>query len=281
MTSDPFTKSDGAGRTLASHPVSGFASGLRLPFEGLSMLVRERSLWALASVPMALCTLALAIAGSLLYFNSAAVFELATGWLPVFDVEAWYQWLWLGPAKGVVWLVGWVLFAGIWAVALLAAILLANLASAPFLDLLAQRVERIAVGRVAESDETGWAAIVGEARRTMTNEFQRLVFFVGISGLISLGGVLIPGGQLIAPPLLVLFTATFLPLDYAGYHLDRAQVSFRKRRAWLGDHLPVMLGFGGAAMATALVPGLNLLLLPVLVTAGTLLALRLPIERAP
>lgn len=242
------------------------------------MLARERSLWGLASVPVTLCAIALAVAGSLLYFNSDAVFELVTGWLPLFEVESWYQWLWLGPAKVVVWLLGWLLFAGAWAVALLAAVLLANLASAPFLDLLAQRVERIVAGQAAESDETGWAAIVGEARRTMANEFQRLVFFVGISGLISLAGVLIPGGQLVAPPALMAFTATFLPLDYAGYHLDRRQVSFRVRRTWLGDHLPVMLGFGGAAMVTALVPGLNLLLLPVLVTAGTLLALRLPVD---
>jgi uncharacterized protein involved in cysteine biosynthesis len=39
----------------------------------------------------------------------------------------------------------------------------------------------------------------------------------------------------------------------------------------------MMLGFGGTAMATALVPGLNLLLLPALVVAGTLLAIRYPV----
>jgi len=267
-----------AQESLATRSVTGFASGLRLPFEGLSLLARQRSLWPLASVPVAFCALALTLAGSLLYFNAADLFALVTGWLPVFEVEAWYQWLWLGPLKLLVWLAGWVLYAASWAVGLLAAILLANLASAPFLDRLAQRVEQIAVGHAVESDEAGWASIVGEARRTMTNELQRLVFFVGVSGTISLAGVLIPGGQLVAPAALVLFTATFLPLDYAGYHLDRLQVSFRKRRSWLGEHLPVMLGFGGAAMATALLPGLNLLLLPVLVTAGTLLALRLPID---
>lgn len=259
-------------------PVTGFVSGLRLPFEGLSLLGRERSLWSLAAVPVALCALALAIAGSLLYFNAGAVSDFVTGWLPVLEVGVWYQWLWLGPLKLLLWLVGAVMVLAVWAAALLAAVLLANVASAPFLDLLAQRVEQLIAGRVVESAESGWQAIVGEARRTMSNELQRLVFFVGISGLISLAGVLIPGGQLLAPPALVLFTATFLPLDYAGYHLDRRQVSFRRRRGWAGDHLPVMLGFGGAAMLTALVPGLNLLLLPALVTAGTLLALRLPID---
>ena len=50
------------------------------------------------------------------------------------------------------------------------------------------------------------------------------------------------------------------------------------RRNWLSDNLPTVLGFGSTAMATALVPGLNLLLLPSLVIAGTLLALRHPID---
>ena len=77
---------------------------------------------------------------------------------------------------------------------------------------------------------------------------------------------------------LLLFTVLFLPLDYAGYLFDRRQISFIARRNWLSDNLPIMLGFGSTAMGTALVPGLNLLLLPSLVVAGTLLALRHPID---
>ena len=48
------------------------------------------------------------------------------------------------------------------------------------------------------------------------------------------------------------------------------------RRSWLRAHLPRMLGFGGAAFLTGLVPGLNFLIMPVLVVAGTLLAVRYP-----
>ncbi len=38
-----------------------------------------------------------------------------------------------------------------------------------------------------------------------------------------------------------------------------------------------MAGFGGAGFVTGLVPGLNFLMLPTLVTAGTLLVLRYPL----
>lgn len=257
---------------------SGVAAGVGLVFEGARMLMRESNLWALASVPVAFCTLALTIAGSLVYVNAAALYEVLTSWLPVFEVTSWYQWLWLGPLKAIVSAAGIALFAAASGLCLLAALLVANLASAPFLDRLAQRVEQNLLGHAVDTSESGFAAIAAEASRTMSNEFQRLLFFVAGWGLISLGGVLIPGAQVIAPALLVVFTAAFLPLDYAGYHLDRRQISFRVRRQWLRDHLPTMLGFGGTAMATALIPGLNLLLLPALVVAGTLLAIRNPID---
>ncbi|MBW2723266.1 MAG: EI24 domain-containing protein [Deltaproteobacteria bacterium] len=258
--------------------VGGVVSGVRLLFEGVGMLLRERRLWALAAVPMTLCTLALAGTSLIIYANAAALFLALTSWLPGLEVAAWYEWLWLGPAKLLFWLFEGLLFAAFCGVSLLVALLVANLVSAPFLDLLSQRVELIVQGKVSDLGESGLSAIIREGRKALTNELQRLVFFVAVWGVISLGGVLIPGGQLIAPPLLLVFTALFLPLDYASYHLDRRQIPFLMRRRWLRDHLPVMLGFGSTAMATALVPGLNLLLLPSLVIAGTLLALRLPVE---
>ena len=71
----------------------------------------------------------------------------------------------------------------------------------------------------------------------------------------------------------LLFTMLFLPLDYTGYLLDRREIPFRTRRGWVWRHRRAMLGFGAAALGTFLVPGLNFLCLPWLVTAGTLLAL--------
>lgn len=278
MTSSP---SDGLGsnsRAPRSTTARGVGAGVLLLFEGVGMLVRERSLWALASIPVMLCTLALFTTGFLIYLNAAILFESLTGWLPGLEVGAWYEWLWLGPAKLLIGLFEYLVFALFCGVSVLVSLLLANLASAPFLDALSRRVEQMVAGRASDASDGGFAEIFADARRTLTNEFQRLVFFVAVWGLISLSGVLIPGAQLIAGPALMLFTAIFLPLDYAGYLFDRRQISFLARRHWLRDNLPTMFGFGVTAMAVALVPGLNLLLLPSLVVAGTLLALRHPID---
>ncbi|MCH7866635.1 MAG: EI24 domain-containing protein [Myxococcales bacterium] len=256
----------------------GIGAGVRLLFEGVGMLLRERSLWTLAAVPVTFCALALITAGSLIYFNASTLAEALTGWLPELEVEAWYQWLWLGPAKLLLGFTEYLLFAAFCGISLLLSLLLANLASAPFLDVLSQRVEEMVAGTVSDPGDRGFAAVAAGAGRTIRSEFQRLVFFAAVWGVISLAGVLIPGAQLIAPPALLLFTVIFLPLDYAGYLFDRRQISFIARRNWLSDNLPIMLGFGSTAMGTALVPGLNLLLLPSLVVAGTLLALRHPID---
>jgi uncharacterized protein involved in cysteine biosynthesis len=260
-----------------SSGLSGLLSGISLIFEGMRLLVAKRSLWLLASVPVMFCVLALTLAGWGLINNAALIHEFMTGWLPVFEVQSWYQWLWLGPAKLFVALAGYILFALFSGLSLLIALLISNIASAPFLDALSQRVERIIAGEVEGSQETGLAAIVGEARRTVSNEAQRLLLFVGVSALIFLGGALIPGGQLLAPPLLMLFTAVFLPLDYAGHVMDRRQISYARRREWVSQNFSTMLGFGLMALGVSLVPGLNLLLLPTMVVAGTLLALRNPV----
>jgi uncharacterized protein involved in cysteine biosynthesis len=42
-----------------------------------------------------------------------------------------------------------------------------------------------------------------------------------------------------------------------------------------------MTGFGGAALVSCVVPGLNFLMIPVFVVAGTLLALRYPPTGSP
>ena len=91
-------------------------------------------------------------------------------------------------------------------------------------------------------------------------------------------GFVIPGAQLLTGPAILAFTVFFLPLDYAGFTLDRRRLPFGARRRWLLAHRDAALGFGGAAFLVCLVPGLNLLAMPALVAGGTLLALRYPPE---
>lgn len=249
-------------------------SGFRLPFEGVGLLRRNRGLWALSAAPIALTGIALALAAGVLYDNAGILHDWLTSWMPPLEVGAWYQWLWLGPAKAALSVLGVLLFLMASALAFVLAMLAANLVSSPLLDLLAQKVERIEAGAAYSSGE-GVGAMLREATRSVWGELQRVAFFLGVWAVLAAIG-LVPGGQLIAGPALLAFTIVFLPLNFSGYSLDRQQVTFRARRRWVRSELPRMAGFGAAAFAAGLVPGLNLLLIPALVAGGTLLALRKP-----
>ena len=256
--------------------MSGAAYGFGLIREALGILRRERRLWSLASVPILATALALAGAVILITAFFPEIHAFATGWLPALDASAWYEWLWIGPAVAVLWLLGRVLLVALSVAGAVAAFILANLVSAPFLDALALRVESLEAGTPAPEAEGSFIAIVRDGAQALREELRRLAFFVTVWIGVTLAGIVIPGAQLLVAPALAGFTIFFLPLDYASYTLDRRRVSFARKRAWLFAHRAVAAGFGTAGFALCAVPGINLAATPVLVIAGTLLAMRLP-----
>ncbi len=249
----------------------------RIP-AALRMLRRERSLWAYCAAPLAL-NVAL-FAGALLLF--AANYGDLIGWLgdllAVDDPAAWYQWFWVGPLRAFAWLLRWIVIVAAALLVYLLFTIVGSVIAAPFLDLLSERVEALAGG--APPPTRGWRASLLAAAAALREDLKRTAFFLGVQ-LVIFGAGLVPGLQPFAGVAALLFTAAFLSLDYTAYLLDRHQVPFRARRAWLWQHRGGMLGFGGAALASFLVPGLNFLCLPVLVTGGTLLALEAGVPRVP
>jgi CysZ protein len=255
--------------------LGGFGGGAALVAEGFRLLRSERRLWPLALVPFLFSVVAISLAVALVYLNAGELHLFVTSWLPEPQVEAWYQWLWLGPAKGVLWLLGHLLFVALAGLSVVLAMMLANLAAAPFLDALAYRVECLLQSQPLEQS-SGLSGLVRDVRRSLVNESQRMLFFVAIWVVLAGAGMLVPGAHLITGPMALALTILFLPLEYSGFTLDRRQVDFRTRRGWISANLAPMAGFGSAAFVCCFVPGLNLLVIPVLVVAGTLLAMRHP-----
>ncbi|HKJ23537.1 MAG TPA: EI24 domain-containing protein [Myxococcota bacterium] len=250
--------------------------GLAIHVEGLRLLRGERSLWKLAFIPFLIALVACTLTGALLVAYIDVVHGLATGWMPDLAVGAWYEWLWKGPARLVLSLFGVLLTAAMTGLALVMAFLVANVISSPFLDALSRRVEAVVAGHVEDAADPGVFGAIREGGRAMSEELRRLFFFVLVQGAIFFLGLVVPGGHLLATPLMVAVTILFLPLDYASYTLDRRRVAFRDKRRWVMGHRLAMVGFGAGAFATLLVPGLNFVALPALVVSGTLLALRYP-----
>ena len=246
-------------------------AGMRLATEGFAFLRGQPRLWGLAMVPVAFALLCVGGAGTLFWQSLDEIHAFFVSLLPVLEAEAWWTWLWVGPGKLLFFLLGWLAVLLSFAVTFVGALLVANVASAPFLDVLSERVEGIVLGHDAVSSDEG---LVAGALSSFVSELGRVLFLGGIWVGLTLAGVVVPGAHFVTGPLLIAITIAFLPLDYAGFALDRRGLSFAARRRWLKAHRPTMLGFGGIAFAACMVPGLNLLLLPTLVTAGTLLVAR-------
>lgn len=251
----------------------GLREGAGMVFEGIARLRAQRSLWLLALVPVLFSLVFVSLAIAFFVMHLGTIHAGLVAWLPVLEAGAWWSWLWVGPGQALLWLLGWLGVLAAFAVSLVAALLLANLASAPFLDRLSEHVETLETGRPIEP-VGGLRGLLASSVASFAAELRRVVFLAGVWLLLSGIGLLVPGGQLLTGPLLVAVTMLFLPLDYAGFALDRRGVSFRDRRLWLWANWPLLGAFGAVGFLACLVPGLNLLLMPAQVTAGTLLVVR-------
>lgn len=245
----------------------GLVGGALQVTRAFGLLRRERSLWAWCALPFALNVVLFGGAvWAFLSFGYAPLVAELEGLLASADPDAWYQWLWVGPLRALAWVVSWLVIA-------LAALLVyflftavGTLIASPFLDVLSEKVERLRTGGLQGSSTSTLRVMLEDGKRTV---------FLLAGWLVLLGVGLVPGLQPVSAVGLFLFSALFLSLDYTAYTLDRRGTTFRERRAWLWRHRWPLLGFGSAAFATLLVPLVNFLALPVLVTAGTLLALEL------
>jgi CysZ protein len=200
--------------------------------------------------------------------------ETVQSWLAIAPPEAWYGWLWVAPLRALAFLARWILILAFAAAVYLMFTLVGGILASPFLDVLSRRVERLQTGGVVDVGGEGFANAVSATLRVAWEEAKRTFFFLAVEALL-LALAFVPGLQVVAVPLGFGFAALFLPLDHAGYLLDRRGIPFRLRRRWVWDNRIGVGGFGAAAVVLFGVPGLNFLALPWLVTAATLLVIEI------
>jgi uncharacterized protein involved in cysteine biosynthesis len=266
---------------MRSDSLAELAAGFRLPWVGARLLLRERSLWAPALIPLLLSFGAFAAALSGLVAFAEPLHHWLTSWMPTPVATDPLSWLWVGPARLGLALLGVALFLAAAALGLAVAFALANLLASPFHDWLGARVERIVTAGEPDSSPVPPATVLRDAVRALREELRRTLFFASIAVPIAALGWLLPPAQVLTAPALFGLTIWFLPLDYASYCLDRRRYSFAQKRRWLRAHAPASLGFGAAALLACLIPVANLAAMPLLVVGGTLLALRATAPAAP
>lgn len=235
-----------------------FTRGLFGVLEGARLLLGKASLWPYLLVPLLINLLLFAggIWWSVHYIGGLidGLMAQLPGWL------AWLSWLlWLVFALSAALLV-FVSFN-----------LVANLIAAPFNGLLAEAVAR----RLTDAPvaATGLREAIRSAPSAFVDELRKLLYF--LIRAVPLGLLfLIPGINLAAPVVWLLFSAWVLALEYLDYPLGNAGLAFGEQRRVLGRRRLLTLGFGAGVLAASLVPLVNLIVMPAAVAGATCLWVR-------
>lgn len=148
----------------------------------------------------------------------------------------------------------------------------ANIIAAPFNGFLAEKVEIVARGEDT-FPAFSWSELGAMVPRTFSRELRKLSYFLPRSiGLLILS--FIPGLNILAAPLWLLFGVWMMAVQYIDYPADNNKMSWPDMLAWLRAKRWQSLGFGGITYLALLIPFVNILMMPAAVAGATLFWVR-------
>ncbi|RYY75134.1 MAG: sulfate transporter CysZ [Gammaproteobacteria bacterium] len=146
--------------------------------------------------------------------------------------------------------------------------LFTTIIAAPFLGLLAEKVEQSVTG-IAPTDEP-WIQLIP---RTFKRELIKLIYFIprslGIFLLVVLL-ILVPGANIVGGILGGLWSCWCLALQFCDYPADNHRISFEQVRTQLGQQKINTFAFGSIVLCGSMVPIINIFITPLSVAAGTI-----------
>jgi len=201
---------------------------------------------------------------SLLWFGVTEFGAAVDALMPV--LPDWLQWL--------SWLLLPLAFVAALALALLLCLLAATLVTAPFTTPLAAAIERHLRDPAREADAAASAgSFWSEAIHAVGDELRKLAYFATRALPLVVLSV-VPGVNLLAPPLWLLFGAWMLALEYTEIPLARHGMSIAAARRVVAEHRMTAFGFGFGVLGLTLIPGLQLLTIPAAVAGATVMVVR-------
>ncbi len=225
-----------------------FFRGLGYLGEGFR-LIRQPGLRLFVVIPLIINILLF----GLLFYYMAEVFTImiegAMSWLP--------DWAWLQSLEWLFWLLYSVVIVLMLAYGF---VIVANLIGSPFYGYLAELTEKHLTGQEVNTDDS-WAQIVRDIPRALWREVQKILYYLPrAAGLLIIG--VIPVVNLVAALLWFIFNSWMMALQYVDYPADNHRVSFPDLRRTLEGSRLSALGFGLPVALAAMVPVLNLFVVP-------------------
>jgi CysZ protein len=192
------------------------------------------------------------------------LFFLARHFIHVFNIwfishlPSWLHWL-----SSVLWLL---FFLSFFLILIYTFVIFANLISAPFNSLLAEKVELLLTGKTIE--QRSLFENIKDVPRIIGRQLAILGYYLP-RAVIILILFLIPVIHFIAVIIWFLFNAWFLTLIYLDYPTDNHRIPLQQVKNWMRERRGVSLAFGISILIGTMIPILNLFVMPVSVAAAT------------
>ncbi|OGQ83688.1 MAG: hypothetical protein A2289_15745 [Deltaproteobacteria bacterium RIFOXYA12_FULL_58_15] len=256
-------------RQLPQNFIGDFFRGIGYPLEAFGF-IRSHGLWRMAAVPALINTILFALTVFLVFwFVIPEIQSLEQVFQPSNPDDGWWSSVLSGLGKAAYWVV---FVLAVIATPVLSAVfilLIGQAVASPFLDLLSEKVENIVLGTTAipnTASRTVRSVVVAVADIVWT-----LLFWLAVNMPLLLVNLIPVLGTAVNAALGFSFTALLLSQEFVGLSMSRQLVSYpaRWRVVWANRWLCV--GNGCTTLLLFLVPGLNLLLLPLAAVGGTLL----------
>lgn len=182
------------------------------------------------------------------------------------EFNQWFEGLlpnWLHWLSAILWFL---FFISFFLVFIYTFVTIANLISAPFNSLLAEKVELYLTNKVPAS--LGLYENVKDVPRILGRQFGILGYYLP-RALLILVLFFIPVIQAIAPLIWFLFNAWNMALTYIDYPTDNHRVPLKDVRAWLKEKKFISYGFGISVLVATMIPVLNFFTIPAAVAGAT------------
>ena len=150
--------------------------------------------------------------------------------------------------------------------------MMANLLAAPFNGFLSEKVEGVVRGTDL-SPPFNWSELLAMVPRTISRELRKLAYFPPRAIALLLLS-LIPGINIVATPLWIVFGVWMMAVQYIDFPADNHKLGWNEMLAWLREKRWQSLGFGGMTYLVLLIPVGNLLAMPAAVAGATLFWVR-------
>lgn len=192
-----------------------------------------------------------------LFFLLQHVFTTINHWFLHF-LPHWLQWI-----GSILW---GLFFISFFLVLVYTFVTLANLISAPFNSLLAEKIEAHLTGK--RSREQSFSEMIKDTPRVLSRQFAMIKYYLP-RALVLLCLFFIPVIQIVAAFIWFLFSAWFMTIQYIDYPSDNQRVPFHEVRQQLGQNRWDAFTFGISILVLMMVPFLNLIVMPAAVAGAT------------